>query len=235
MTIKIGINPVTWTNDDLPDLGSHIPLETCLKEAKEAGYQGIEMGNKFPRNASELRPYMTTAGLELVSGWFSGNLLSGTVEDEITRLENHIELLKAMGSPVLIYADVTDSTQGKQDTPLSYRPQLPESLWKEFGQKMSAIGSHCKKHGLTLAYHYHMGTVVQSATDLDRFMEHTSEDVGLLLDTGHAVYGGIDPLEIIKKHGTRICHVHCKDIREDVLGEETTVSSELSAISLHRP
>ena len=101
MTIRIGINPLTWTNDDLPDLGGEIPLETCLTEAKQAGYAGMELGHKFPRTPEKLDPLMKSYGLEVVSGWYSSNLLERTVEAEIDALEPHLHLLKSVGSKVL--------------------------------------------------------------------------------------------------------------------------------------
>ena len=109
MTLRIGINPITWSNDDMPELGGATPLETCLAEARQAGYAGIELGNKFPRHAETLRPLLDRHGLALVSGWYSGRLLERSAAEESAAIEEHLALLAAMGCGVLIFAETTGS------------------------------------------------------------------------------------------------------------------------------
>jgi inosose dehydratase len=219
MTIRIGINPLTWTNDDLPSLGADTPLDTCLSEGKQAGFAGFELGNKFPRDAAILGPILDSHQLKLVSGWFSGQLLSSSVDEEIAAIQEHLQLLKTLGATVMVYCEVTGCIHGAQDTPISQRPIMPAEQWPEFGEKLSAVAQYCQEQGVQLAYHHHMGTVVQSAADIDNLIEHTSEAVGLLLDTGHLTYAGDDPLAVQQRHASRINHVHCKDIRADVLAD----------------
>src|SRR5258707_4744094 len=213
MTIRIGINPITWSNDDMPELGGATPLETCLAEARLAGYAGIELGNKFPRRADELRPLLAPHDLALVWGWHSGRLLAHGVAEEIAAIEDHLALLAAMGSGVLIFAETTGSIAGARATPLSQRPRLAEADWAGFGAKLTALAEHVAKRGVALAYHHHMGTVVESAADIDRLMAATGPAVGLLLDTGHLVYAGVEPLAVAPQHLGRINHLHCKDLR----------------------
>jgi inosose dehydratase len=217
MSVRIGINPITWSNDDLPELGGATLLATCLDEARQAGYAGIELGNKFPRRASELRPILTRHGLVLVSGWHSGRLLEHGVAGEIAAIADHLSLLQAMGCAVLIFAETTDSIAGARGTPLSRRPRLVESDWPGFGAALTQLAEHVAKRGLALAYHHHMGTVVESAAEIDRLMDATGPAVGLLLDTGHLAYAGADPLAVAERHRGRINHVHCKDVRPAVL------------------
>lgn len=219
MTIRIGINPLTWTNDDLPSLGADTPLETCLSEGKQAGFSGFELGNKFPRKAAILGPILDSHQLKLVSGWFSGQLLSRSVDDEIAAIQDHLQLLKTLGATVMVYCEVTGCIHGAQDTPVSQRPIMQADQWPEFGKKLSAVAQYCQDQGVQLAYHHHMGTVVQSAADIDNLMEHTSKALGLLLDTGHLTYAGDDPIAVQKRHAARINHVHCKDIRPAVLAD----------------
>jgi inosose dehydratase len=217
MSVRIGINPITWSNDDLPELGGATPLATCLDEARQAGYAGIELGNKFPRRAAELRPILTRHGLVLVSGWHSGRLLEHGVAGEIAAIADHLSLLQAMGCAVLIFAETTDSIAGARGTPLSRRPRLVESDWPGFGAALTQLAEHVAQRGVALAYHHHMGTVVESAAEIDRLMDATGEAVGLLLDTGHLAYAGADPLAVARRHLARINHVHCKDVRSAVL------------------
>ena len=217
MSVRFGVNPIGWSNDDLRELGGKTPLETCLKEAKQAGYEGIELGHKFPREAKALKAVLSQAGLDLVSGWYSSELLLRDAKEEMKHLRAHLDLLKALGSSILIFAETSNATHGDRSKPLSKRPKLKATDWREFGQRMTEVAEAVAKEGVALAYHHHMGTVVQSGEDIDAFMESTGNAVKLLLDTGHATFGGADPVALAKKYRTRIAHVHCKDVRKDVL------------------
>lgn len=217
MTVRIGINPLTWSNDDLPSLGAENSLETCLTEARAAGYAGVELGNKFPRAAAMLRPILKTHGLALVSGWYSGRLLERDVDAEWAAMRAHFELLHALDCKVMVFAEVSRCTHGNQLAPVSQRPHLPKGEWSRFGQRMTALAERMQREGLRLAYHHHMGTVVQSAQDIDDLMANTGDAVGLLLDTGHLTYAGDDPAPTAARHAQRIVHVHCKDVRRQVL------------------
>lgn len=219
MTIQIGINPITWSNDDLLHLGGDTPLETCLSEAHQAGYDGVELGNKFPRQASLLAPILKKHNLKLVSGWYSAELLKRTAEEEIKAMQPHFTLLKEMGCKVMVFAETSNAIHCNQAKPVSERPHLADAEWKQFGERMTVVGDYLKKNGIHLAYHHHMGTVVESAADIDRLMAVTGPSVGLLLDTGHAVYAGADPADLARRHIKRIVHVHCKDVRKDMLAK----------------
>ena len=139
MALRIGINPLTWTNDDMPELGGETPLETCLAEASEAGYEGIEMGNKFPRMAAELGPILGRHGLALVSGWYSANLMERTVEEEIEASGEHLALMVGMGCKVMVFAETGGSTYGRRDAPISARPTLSDDDWGPFGDRKSVV------------------------------------------------------------------------------------------------
>jgi inosose dehydratase len=219
MAVRFGTNPIAWSNDDLRDLGGKTPLETCLSEARQAGYEGIELGHKFPREANALRAVLSKAGLDLVSGWYSCELLVRDAKEEVKHLRAHLDLLKALGSNILIFAETSNATHGDRSKPLSRRPKLKANDWREFGQRVTEVAEAVAKEGVALTYHHHMGTVVQSGEDIDAFMESTGPAVKLLLDTGHATFGGADPVAIAKRYRTRIAHVHCKDVRRDVLAE----------------
>jgi inosose dehydratase len=215
MTIRFGTNPIAWSNDDLPELGGETPVETCLAEARAAGYAGIELGNKFPRDSATLRPLLLRHGLALVSGWYSARLHERTVEAELHAAEPHLALLRDMGCAVVVFAETTGSIAASRATPLSRRPVLDD--WVAFGRKLTATAERLAASGLQMAYHHHLGTVVQTEAEIDRLMAVTGDAVGLLLDTGHAFGAGGDPVAIARRHRDRIVHVHCKDVRQGVL------------------
>jgi len=217
MSVRLGISPIGWSNDDLPELGGATPLETCLAEGRLAGFQGIELGNKFPRDPEVLRPILERHRLSLISGWYSGHLMERSVAEEITAIEGHRALLAAMGCAVLVYAEATGSIAGDRSRPLSSRPRLGDGDWSHFGGRLSELAEHLSRRGIRLAYHHHMGTVVENEADIDRLMATTSAAAGLLLDTGHLAFAGADPARLARRYGHRIKHVHCKDVRAGVL------------------
>jgi inosose dehydratase len=213
----IGINPIGWSNDDLLELGGETPLESCLAEARLAGYAGIELGNKFPRDAHVLRPILARHELRLVSGWYSARLLERSAEAEIVAMAAHEALLRTMGCEVMVFAEVTGCVHGQRGVALSTRPRLSARDWSGFADRLTVVARHLESRGLKLVYHHHMGTAIESADEVDRLMAETGPEVGLLLDTGHLAYAGADAVEVIRRHCARIRHVHCKDVRPAVL------------------
>jgi inosose dehydratase len=222
MAVRLGINPLTWTNDDMPELGAETPLETCLAEAKQAGFAGVELGNKFPREASRLRPVLAAHGLELASGWYGSRLLERDVDAEMAAAEPHIALLSALGCTAMVFAEISRAVHGERTNPLSRRPVLSDADWAVLAPRMAEMGRRLRARGLHLAYHHHMGTVIESEAEVDRLLAETGPEVGLLLDTGHLTFAGGDPMRAAKRHAARVVHVHCKDIRAGVMSDART-------------
>ncbi len=217
MSLRLGINPLTWSNDDMPELGADIPLEQCLREGRAAGFAGFELGHKFPRNSAELAPLLARYDLALVSGWYSMRLRQRSVADEIAAVQAHLALLRDMGCTVMVCAEVTDCVHGDRHTPLSQRPVLAEGEVKQFAERLTDFAAYLKTQGLTLAYHHHMGTVIESERDIRMLMAQVGPEVGLLLDTGHLTYAGGDPQALADEYRERIVHLHCKDLRRPIL------------------
>ncbi|MEX2149157.1 MAG: myo-inosose-2 dehydratase [Steroidobacteraceae bacterium] len=217
MNVRLGINPLTWTIDDLPQVGAETSLETCLAEARAAGFEGIELGCKFPRTAPELKAALAPHGLALVSGWYSANLLERDAADEYEAMRAHRELLVAMGCEVVVIAETTRCIHGDRGQRLSQRPVLAATDWPRFAARLVELGARLRDAGLSLSYHHHMGTVVQTEDEADRLMASCGDAVGLLLDTGHLTFAGGDPVRAAANHASRITHVHCKDVRRNVL------------------
>ncbi len=214
--ILYGTNPIAWSNDDDPTLGGHISLEQCLDDASKIGFDGIEKGNKFPQDADGLKAVLEPRGLSYVSGWHSLNLLVNDVETEKAAMQPALDLLKAMGSSVIITCETSNSIHGVQSKALADRPILPDDQWAAFGAGVEALAEFTAGQGVTLVYHPHMGTIVQSEDEYDRFMDVTGPATKLLLDTGHCLFGGGDPARVAKKHMARVGHLHTKNLRAEV-------------------
>ncbi|HTM28798.1 MAG TPA: myo-inosose-2 dehydratase [Rhodanobacter sp.] len=216
MSIRFGVSPIAWANDDMPELGGDTPLESILDDIQQLGFEGVELGGKFPRDASILKPLLARHQLDLIGGWYSASLLTRTAHAEIEALQSHLELLKAMGSNVFVIAETSNAIHGQRARNMSDSPRLSPGSWALFGQRMTEVADYIQGQGLRFAYHHHLGTVVENADDLELLLGMTGHSVGLTLDTGHAALGGIDALQVIARHPHRIAHVHCKDVRSDV-------------------
>ncbi len=214
MSIRIGANPIGWTNDDLQEIGGDTPLETCLAEAREAGVVGMEKGHKLPNDGAALKDKLAEFDLTFVGGWYSTELLKRSAKDEFAAAKGHIAMTKGAGATIVIAAETSNAIHGDRSRPLSERPRLGKADWSGYGARMTEFAERLANEGLKLCYHHHMGTIVQSERDIDALMAHTGPPVHLLLDTGHARWGGADPAALARAYRDRIGHVHCKDVRE---------------------
>lgn len=217
MTVKIGINPITWTNDDVPELGGDTPLDVCLSETAQAGYRGTELGGKFPRDSRKLASVLAEHGLELVSGWYDGRILDRSVDDEFAAVLPHLTLLRDSGADHVVYAD---TSRGRHDgifQPISKRPKLEPHEWAAYGAKITELAERMAAFGVKMAFHHHMGTIVETDEEVGLLMQHTGKAVGLLFDTGHCLFSGGDPESLLERHLARVVHFHCKDVRPAVL------------------
>lgn len=216
MTIRFGASPIAWINDDMPELGGDTPVESVLQDIQEVGFSGVELGGKFPRNPDALRQLLGRYDLALVGGWYSSNLLTRSAAAEIEALRGHLELLQAMGSSVFVIAETSNAIHGTRGCPLVSSPVLSEDEWGNFGERLTDVAEFIDRQGLHFAYHHHLGTVVETAEELDRFLATTGPHVGLTIDTGHAALGGIDAVNVIRMAPGRVAHVHCKDVRKNI-------------------
>lgn len=215
--VKLGIAPIAWTNDDLPQLGAQNTFEQCISEMALAGFNGSEIGNKYPKDPKALKKALDMRGMTICNSWFSTYFVEGKREETIEAFKRQIAFLKEVGAKVIGCSEQSGSIQGK-DVPIfgSDKPVYTEDEWKRLTEGMNELGKIAKDNGMRCSYHHHMGTGVQTPAEIDRFMESTTEDVYLLFDSGHIYFSegtqkSVD--DLIDKYIKRIAHVHLKDVR----------------------
>lgn len=216
--LRLGINPLGWTNDVITEFGDDTPAEIFIAEAAAAGYEGVEMGRKFPADREAVAGLLAAGNVDLVSGWYSGRLAEIGVEQELANVANHAALLAHNGAQVMVYGE-TGLMPGDDplNEPLSATPVVADADWATYGERLTAFGEALERdYGIQLAYHAHLMMVTESEVEIDRLMAETGEAVGLLFDTGHIVAGGGDMARVLANHGHRVNHIHFKDIRRDV-------------------
>ncbi|MCY4461816.1 MAG: myo-inosose-2 dehydratase [Albidovulum sp.] len=217
MKAILGIAPIAWSNDDLPELGGETTLETCLSDARRAGFSGVETGGKFPKSSAELGPILDAHDLRLCGGWYSGTVLDKDLEEEKDQAAEQLELFRDLNAPCLVYGETSGTIQNVRDAPLDGRRKLDGDQFREYGRKLTSFCEWCADEGMTIAFHHHMATAVETEDDIDALMNNTGAAVGLLLDPGHLAFARGNILETVRKHASRICHVHAKDVRSEVI------------------
>lgn len=217
--VKVGISPICWQNDDLPDLTAAYTMEQALREAREIGYTGVERGQRMPPDTEGLRAYLDAADIVLCGGWCSGNLLVNEIEAEKAAISQQVAQFVALGAPCIVYAECSNTIQGDQGISVNARPTLSRGDITEYGQKLTEIAKWSAGQGMPLAFHHHMGTIIEAEADVDALMESTGEEVHLTFDTGHLLFGGGDVMATMERWSHRIHHVHLKDIRPEVVAD----------------
>lgn len=229
--VRLGIAPIAWTNDDMPDLGAENTFEQCISEMALAGYAGTEIGNKYPKDAAVLKRSLDLRGLTVCNAWFSTFFTSKPADETVRDFIRHRDFLHALGATVIGASEQGGSIQGRIDTPvLGNKPVYTDEQWGKLAAGLERLAELAAEKGIRLCYHHHMGTGIESMAEVDELMART-KNVGLLYDTGHAVFAGMDPVKLLEKHIARIDHVHLKDVRGGVLARvETEGMSFLTAV-----
>ena len=212
--ILFGTNPIAWANDDDRSIGADIPTARILDEAgRQIGFDGIENGHRWPDEPEALRALLAANGLKFISGWYSTELLTRSVEDEIKNAQHHIAKLKHNYCKVMIVCETSNAIHGDAGRAVNDRPRLTAAEMVDFGKKLEEFAAYLTSQGLTLVYHHHMGTIVESPDEIDAFMAATGPNTHLLFDAGHCAFGGGDPVAVLTKHLSRVRHFHAKNIR----------------------
>lgn len=223
LKMKLGIHPINWVGEDVREHGDTTTYEQIIDDIQRLGLTGTEMGRKFPKETDVLKQTLASRGIRLISQWKSV-LFSDPAyrESELEAYRLHAAFLHEMGCKVISTAEVGGSLHfDPRRTPNEKEViRLDESGWAALAEGLNAAGQIAAEYGMKLAYHHHGGTVVEIPEEIDRLMELTDPSlVHLLYDTGHAYYGGADPLKLLVKHYDRIAYIHLKDVREAVLEE----------------
>lgn len=217
MTIKVGISPICWQNDDLPDLTKDFTMEQALQEAREIGYIGVERGQRMPQDTDSLGAYLRKYDIALCGGWCSGALLENDPVAERDHVVGQVDQFIALNAPCIVYAECSNTIQSQPGVPLSTRPQLSKDEIRTYAQNLSELAKWMRDRGMPLAYHHHMGTIIESEDDVNWLMEFSAPEVRLCFDTGHLLFAGGDVIRTLDRWGDRVHHVHFKDIRPDVV------------------
>lgn len=230
MRVKLGIAPINWSNDDLPELGGDIPLEVCLTQMREAGFSGTEIGHKFPQDGKEIFSLLSQFNLQLASAWHSTFFVKDSMESELVRLEEKLKVLSAAGARRINLCECTGSVHGDISQPLAARPMLSKEEWVLLCDGLNEAARVSARYGIEVAFHHHMGTLIQNEDEIDELLSRTENGVGLCFDSGHLRFAGADPVKCWKKFASRVTHVHLKDVRTSFMPEQAGIQSFLDAV-----
>ncbi len=219
--VKIGAHPICWCNDDVTDLGDEYSFEDIINQAAEAGYSGIELGRKFPKDPNVMKRELEKRGLELTSGWCDTMFACAELRDEYFDLfKEKAKFLRACGCEIIVAAEGTWSSCWD---PREYRAKegvrkLNSEEWKMFTEGLNEAGDFCRSLGARLVYHVHTGTCCETYAETKRLCDNTDPQlVSLLADTGHLHFCKVDIERFFRDFADRIAYVHLKNLREIVL------------------
>ena len=220
--VKLGIAPIGWTNDDMPDLGKENTFEQCVSEMALAGFTGCEVGNKYPRDVEVLKHKLSVRGIQICNAWFSTFFVDGKKEETIKEFIKHRDFLHAMGAKVIGCSEQSRSIQGTTKAVFKEKTVFTEEEWQRLAEGYNELAKLASEKGMKVCLHHHMGTGIQTPAEIDKYMAVVNDDVYLLFDSGHIYYSEGSQkamLDVLEKYIDRICHVHLKDVRDEVVAE----------------
>ena len=217
--VSLGIAPIGWTNDDMPDLGKENTFEQTISEMALAGFKGSEVGSHYPTDPAVLKKALDLRGMTICNQWFSSFLISRPYEETEAAFIKQCDFLRQVGSRCIGASEQSHSIQGMLDHPIQEgKYVMNDEEWDLLTNGLNKLGKIAKDKGMALTFHHHMGTVVQTEEEIDRYMDSVDPDlVYLLFDSGHLSFAGIDPEKVLKKYVDRVRHVHLKDLRRSVV------------------
>ncbi|OOF82163.1 myo-inosose-2 dehydratase [Rodentibacter caecimuris] len=220
--VKLGIAPIGWTNDDMPDLGKENTFEQCISEMALAGFTGCEVGNKYPRDVALLKRKLNARGIQICNAWFSTFFVDGKKEETIQEFIQHRDFLHEMGAMVIGCSEQSRSIQGTTKSVFKEKPSFTEEEWQKLAEGYNELAKLAEEKGMKVCLHHHMGTGIQTPSEIDQYMSMVDDNVYLLFDSGHIYYSEGSQqamIKVLEKYIDRICHVHLKDVRDEVVAE----------------
>lgn len=220
--VKLGIAPIGWTNDDLPELGAENTFEQCVSEMALAGYTGCEVGNKYPRDVEVLKHKLDVRGIEICNAWFSTFFVDGKKAQTLQDFIKHRDFLHAMGAKVIGCSEQSRSIQGLPKSIFNEKTVFTDAEWELLAEGYNELAKLAAEKGMRVCLHHHMGTGIQTPEEIDRYMSVVNDDVYLLFDSGHLYYSEGSQqamLDVLEKYIDRIIHVHLKDVRDEIVNE----------------
>lgn len=217
--ILFGTNPIAWTNDDDVSIGAHLTLDDCLSDCRTIGFDGIEKGHLMPDDGTALKARLGDYGLRFVGAWHSTNLLVNDLATEKAALMKTIDMIRAAGGSHINACECSNTVHGNDAVAVNDRPIMTDAEWQRFSEGYEALSVFAAEQGVPMGYHHHMGTIIESPEDIDRFMAMAGPATRLLLDTGHCLFGGGDPAVLARKHMHRVTHIHAKNIRRPIMDQ----------------
>ncbi|GAA3019775.1 myo-inosose-2 dehydratase [Tetragenococcus solitarius] len=216
--IQLGIAPIAWVEDDMPEYGKETTFLQTISEIALLGFEGTEIGALYPRDTNILNEELNRRNLKAITAWISLYLLEQPYWLNERDFRDHMGFLKKAGAKVINVSDQSFSIQHRAHTYFKNKPELTEEQWIEFTDKLNPLGKIAKDEGLEIVYHPHMTTTVQTAEEIDKFLQLTDpETISIIYDTGHLTFSGEDPVAVLEKHFDRIKHIHLKDVRTDIM------------------
>ncbi|MBV7387986.1 myo-inosose-2 dehydratase [Pasteurellaceae bacterium TAE3-ERU1] len=220
--IKLGIAPIGWTNDDLPELGAENTFEQCISEMALAGFEGCEVGNKYPKNVAELKHKLDVRSISVCNAWFSTFFVDGKKDETIKAFIEHRDFLHALGAKVIGCSEQSRSIQGQNKAIFKEKTTFNDEEWQRLAEGYNELAKLAGEKGMKVCLHHHMGTGIQTPEEIDRYMAIVNDDVYLLFDSGHLYYSEGSQqamLDVLEKYVDRIVHVHLKDVRDEIVEE----------------
>lgn len=216
--IKLGIAPIAWAEDDMPEYGKETTFLQIISEIALTGYEGTEIGCKYPHDAKILNEELGRRGLENITQWFSSYINELPFWQVERDFKDHMYFLKASGAKLINVSDQSFSVQHRSSTCFTEKPVLNDKQFRELADGLNKLGKTAVDHDMMIVYHHHMTTTVQTAAEIDRLMELTDPRyVNLIFDAGHLAFSGDDPVAVLDKQFDRIKHIHLKNIRQNVV------------------
>jgi inosose dehydratase len=216
-SVKLATGPVTW-GVDFADAPGNPPWQQVLDDIEQSGIGALELGpvGYLPEDPDTLRAELGRRALTAVGSFVFDDLHDPAREDDVIAMaERACRAIVAAGGAFLVIIDRPDDARAATAGRSAVAPRLSDQRWSAMLAVVDRVAAVARSHGLRPAFHPHAGGYVEFIDEIERLL--ADSDLDLCLDTGHAAYARIDPVEAIRRLGDRLGHVHFKDIRADVL------------------